>query len=462
MPFSLLPSGIASRTTVCSRLRSASVLLAVGFALHGNLQAQSLLELVQATTSYDAPWQAALAEYEASQRRSDQARAALLPSVGVGAELSRSHTRLHPLDARHSASTHSTALTASQALYRPGERIQWSQSKLAAEQSQTRLDTAAQDLILRVAQAYFDVLAAQDALAVVQAQKAAITEQLAFAQRNFEVGNATITDTREAQAQFDLATAQEISALNTLQVRQLTLEQVTGVTAARPAPLVADASLPRMDEHDVITWVSRAQEQQPQIRQALLAVDIARLETQRAETGHLPTVDLNARLSHSENPNGTITAPTPGTRTQQGSVGVQLNLPLFAGFAVQNRVRETLALEKQASAQLQQARRQTVQNTQTAFFNLQSGLSQITALQAAEASSLSALEANQLGYQVGVRINIDVLNAQSQLYQTRRDLAQARYQVLLGHLQLEHAAGTLDMDSVRRINALLQPAAAHP
>uniref|UniRef100_UPI0025829AC7 TolC family protein n=1 Tax=uncultured Acidovorax sp. TaxID=158751 RepID=UPI0025829AC7 len=192
-------------------------------------------------------------------------------------------------------------------------------------------------------------------------------------------------------------------------------------------------------------------------------LDIARLETKKAETGHRPTVDLQAGYNITRNPNGTLTAPGVNSRTNVASIGVAsigvaLNLPLFAGFAVQNRVKETLALETKAEADLETARRNVAQATRSAFFGVQSGQGQVQALEAAEASSQTALDANKLGYQVGVRINIDVLNAQSQLYQTKRDLAQARYNVLLGTLKLRQAAGTLGLEDVQRINSLLAPA----
>ncbi|MBU6467086.1 MAG: TolC family protein, partial [Burkholderiales bacterium] len=154
-------------------------------------------------------------------------------------------------------------------------------------------------------------------------------------------------------------------------------------------------------------------------------------------------------------PRGSSTIPNLNTRANNASIGVALNVPLFAGFAIQNRVRETLALEDKASADLETARRAIAQATRAAYFGLESGRSQVSALEAAEQSSKSALEANQLGYQVGVRINIDVLNAQSQLYQTQRDLAQARYNVLLGTLKLRQAAGTLSLDDVRKVDGLL-------
>ncbi|KKW66986.1 channel protein TolC [Lampropedia cohaerens] len=422
------------------------------------VQAQSLTALVEAASGYDAQWRAALAEREAAARRSDQARAPLLPQLGVGAELSRAQTRSHTdlADARHTGTTRSIAIEASQALYRPTDRLQYAQSQRAIALAQHQLDAAAQALIVRVAQAYFEVLAAEDTLTFVKAQKAAVQEQLAAAQRNFEVGNATITDTREAQARFDLIHAQEIAAANDLEIKKLALDQTVGIVQARPWRLRENAELPPLTPSSVLDWTAAAERDQPQIQRALVALDIARMETEKARTGHLPTVDLTARLGQTSNPDGTPSNAL-GARNRQASIGVQLNLPLFTGFAVENRVRETVALEEQARAQLDDVRRQVLQATRTAFLGLQSRLSQVQALEAAQASSLSALEANQLGYEVGVRINLDVLDAQSQLFDTRRQLAQARYDVLLTHLQLAQASGTLDMEDVRRINALLEP-----
>ena len=230
---------------------------------------------------------------------------------------------------------------------------------------------------------------------------------------------------------------------------------ITGITGTKPQPLALPVQLPTVQPDNVTTWVDTARDQQPGVRQAAIALDIARLETKKAETGHLPTLDLQVGYNVTRNPNGTITAPGVNNRTNSASVGVAFNLPLFAGFAVQNRVKETLALEEKASADLETTRRNVAQATRAAFFGVQSGQGQVQALEAAEASSQSALDANKLGYQVGVRINIDVLNAQSQLFQTKRDLAQARYNVLLGTLKLRQAAGTLTQQDIEAINALL-------
>ncbi len=418
-------------------------------------QAQSLVELTERARSFDAVWQARQAETDAAYRRAEQARAGLLPSVGLQAGASYARTEINRPAFTLNAGTQTATLSAAQPLYRPANRIAFTQGQRGFELALAQRDAAEQDLIVRTSQAYFDVLGAQDALRFVQAQKAAVAEQRAFAQRNFEVGNATITDFREAQARHDLIVAQEIAAENDLRVKRLALEQLVGVPGAQPLPLAQPVVLPPLAPADPQAWVDVSQGTQPQLRQAQLALDVARLETRKAETGHLPTVDLQAGYSVNNYPQGSITIPQNGYRAQGASVGVQLNMPLFAGFAVQNRVKETLALESKAEADLDQARRSVAQATRTAFYGVQSGQGQIKALETAEASSQSALDANRLGYEVGVRVNIDVLNAQSQLYQTKRDLALARYQVILGQLQLRQAAGTLTFEDLQAVNALL-------
>lgn len=431
--------------------------LALGAALCAPAQAQSLTELLESARTYDTAWQSARLQLDASARRADQARAGLLPSAGLSAGVSRANTDVSRPPIERTATTQTLGVNASQPLYRPANRINLEQAQRGVDVAQAQLDAASQDLLVRVSQAYFDVLAAQDTLTFVQAQKAAVSEQLASAKRNFEVGTSTVTDSREAQARYDLVIAQEIAAENDLRVKKLALDQLVGITGTQPKPLALPLLLAPVQPDNVITWVDTARELQPGVRQAAIALDIARLETQKAETGHLPTVDLQAGYNIQRNPTGTITAPGINSRTNNASLGVAFNLPLFAGFSVQNRVKETLALEEKASADLETTRRNVAQATRAAFFGVQSGQGQVQALQAAEASSQSALDANKLGYQVGVRINIDVLNAQSQLFQTKRDLAQARYNVLLGTLKLRQAAGTLTIEDVQAINALLTP-----
>jgi outer membrane protein len=438
-----------------SRLLPLSVALGAAFALP--VRAQSLLELYESARSYDATWQSAKAQYDANLFRAEQAKAGILPSANLGAGVSRSDFENRvpnvPVTERN-FTNQSATISASQPLYRPANFATWEQGKRQVDIAQAQLTSASQDLIIRVSQAYFDVLAAQDTLAFVRAQKAAVAEQLASAKRNFEVGTSTITDTREAQARYDLVIAQEIAAENDLRVKKLALDSLVGRPDVQPQPLAVPVDVPAPQPPDVSAWVQQAEESSPAIQQAKTAVEIAQLETEKAKAGHKPTLDLTASYNVSRNPSGNTTFGT-SSRSNIGTVGVSFNLPLFAGFATQNRIRETLSLEEKAQADLEATRRAIAQATRTAFFGVVSGQGQVKALEAAEASSQSALEANQLGYQVGVRINIDVLNSQSQLFQTKRDLAQARYNVLLGHLRLRQANGTLMPEDLARLNALL-------
>jgi outer membrane protein len=277
-----------------------------------------------------------------------------------------------------------------------------------------------------------------------------VAEQLASAQRNFEVGTATITDTREAQAKADLVKAQEIAADNDLRIKKMALDQFVGKEAQAQA-LATPLVLPTLAPADIDFWVQQSEAQNPTIRQAQAALEVAALEVQKAQAGHKPTLDLAASYNRTNNPSGTLQSGV-STRATNTSVGLQFNLPLFAGFATQNRVRETLALQEKAQSELEGAKRSVAQATRTAYYGVLSGQSQVKALEAAELSSQSALEANQLGYQVGVRVNSDVLNTQSQLFQTKRDLAQARYNVLLSGLKLRQASGTLSANDLTPIN----------
>ncbi len=434
-----------------------TLLLASALASSGALQAQNLQQVYELARSYDSNLQAVQAQYDAALSRAEQARAGLLPNIGLSGGVSQARSEnSNPQQTRNTPSQ-SIGVNAAQPLYRPANLLGFEQGQRSIDVAQSQRDAAEQGLSVRVAQAYFDSLAATDTLAVVRAQKSAVTAQLAFAKRNFEVGTSTITDTREAQARYDLVRAQEIAAENDLQVKQLALDQLAGQSGIAPRPLALPSVLPAVQPERLETWVETAESQQPLIQQAALALELARLETRKARSGHLPTLDLNASYNRSRYPDGSsATGPAP-TLVNNASVGLTLNLPLFTGFATKNRVAETLALEAKAEADLQTARRSVAQSVRAAFFGLVSARGQTEALEAAEASSQSALDANQVGYQVGVRINIDVLNAQSQLFQTKRDLALARYQVLLGDLKLRQAAGTLSLQNLQAVNALLVP-----
>ena len=432
--------------------RPLSIALALGCAFAMPAQAQRLAELYDSARDFDAALQSARSQYESVVARAEQSRAGTLPTVNLASGISRSSANA-TIRIPQSYGSQTVTLSASQPLYRPANWITYEQGKKSVVSAQAQLVSAEQDLVIRLSTGYFDVLAAQDALAFVVAQKTAVSEQLASAKRNFEVGTSTITDTREAQARFDLVVAQQIAAENDLRVKRLALDQLVGKSGADPTPLAPPVELPALQPADVNAWVSQAIAEHPVLRQSELALEVAQLETRKAEAGNRPTVDLTGSYQVARN-DGTASSFL-SSHINTATLGVALNWPLFAGFAIQNRIKETLALEDKARTDLEAARRTVSQSTRAAYFGVLSGQGQVTALEAAEASSQSALDANKLGYQVGVRINIDVLNAQSQLFQTKRDLARARYDVLLGGLRLRQANGTLKPEDLQPINALL-------
>jgi outer membrane protein len=431
-------------------------LLPVALALYSActmpVYAQSLVDLYESARAYDATFQSARSQYESIVARAEQSRAGILPSVNfsIGASRSAADANLKlPVAYGALAAT----VSASQPIYRPANWITYDQGKKSVVSAQAQLVSAEQDLVLKISQAYFDVLAAQDALTFVVAQKAAVAEQLASAKRNFEVGTSTITDTREAQARYDLVVAQQIAADNDLRVKKIALDQLVGKSDTVPVALAPPFTLPALLPADVNVWVTQAIDEHPALRQSALALEVAQLETRKAQAADKPTLDLTGSFTTVRN-DGTANS-FANSHINTATVGISLNWALFAGYAIQNRIKETLALEDKARTDLEAAKRSVAQNTRTAYFGVLSGQGQVKALEAAEASSQSALDANKLGYQVGVRINIDVLNAQSQLFQTKRDLARARYDVLLGGLKLRQANGTLKPDDLQAINALL-------
>jgi outer membrane protein len=439
--------------------------LCLGFAPAA--RAQSLQELYEAARGYDATFLSARALLDSAKYKAEQANALRLPTVGLAVNGSRSTTDTPASTTVNTSTTaYGATLSGKQSLFNRANGVTIAQAQKSLEVSAADFEAADQDLIIRVAQAYFDVLAAQDTLGTTRTNKAAISEQLASAKRNFEVGTATITDTREAQAKFDLATAQEIVAANDLQTKRIALDQLVGRSNVTPNQLAVPVALPATAPDNVNEWVSRADDEHPLVRKARLGFEVAQLETEKAKAGHLPTVDLTASYARGHASTSgdarvtTLAGPSVLGFNQAGAnnstgIAVTLNVPLFAGYAIQNRVKETVVLEDKARYDLEAARRGVAQGTRQAFYGVESGKAQVKALEAAESSSQLALEATQLGYKVGVRVNLDVLNAQTQLFQTRRDLAKARYDVLVGSLKLRQASGRLKPEDVAALNQLL-------
>jgi outer membrane protein len=421
-----------------------------------NAQAADLIQVYQQALANDATFASARSSLTAGQERITQGRSGLLPSIsasGTNLRNSGDATSSEFLTGnmvKNDTNYHSNAYTVSlaQPLYNWAAWQTYQQSKLAQATAEATFAQAQQDLITRVAQAYFDVLTAQDNLTSTQAQKVATTEQLASAKRNFEVGTQTITDTHEAQAAYDLVVAQEFAAINDLENKRTALSVIIGQVPGELAPLRTGVTITPPSPAVVDPWISSAESQNYAVVAAGLNVEIAKREISRNRAGHLPTLNLVASSTHQGQTGG-------GSTVNNNAIGVSWSVPIFSGFAVTSKVRETIALEDKARNDLEATKRAASQNARSAFLGMNSGLAQVKALEAAEVSSKSSLDSNKLGYQVGVRINIDVLNAQKLLYSTQKDLAKARYDTIMNGLRLKSAAGSLKEEDLAPINALL-------
>ena len=422
--------------------------------------AEDLLQVFRDARSYDAQYGAARFALQAGLEKLPQGRSLLLPTLGLTSNFTRTNLDIDgrgPNPATPTTRTVSTGtyqFTLSQPLYRPQNNVQYDQAEYQVRQAEAIFGQAAQDLVVRSAQAYFDVLSAEDTLALVRAQKAAISEQLAQAKRNFEVGTATITDTHEAQARFDLSTAQEISAQNDLEVKRRTLQQVSGKAYDRLKPLRSDIKLAPPNPNNMQSWVEIAEKQGFPVLIQEAASEIAGLEIKRTRAANYPTVDLVASIGQTSQTGSNISAT--GSLITPTSIGVQLAVPLYQGGAISSREREAAANYEKAKQDLENARRTSALSSRQSYLGVINGIAQVSALEAALVSSQSALDSNKLGYEVGVRINIDVLNAQQQLFSTRRDLATARYNTITSYLRLKAAAGSLKEEDLDEVNKALQ------
>ncbi|MDP2170017.1 MAG: TolC family outer membrane protein [Rhodocyclaceae bacterium] len=434
----------------------------IAFAVAGgalNVHSADLLQVYRDAVGFDAQYAAARAQLDAGREKLPQGRAGLLPVIGLSANTTwndiESTSRTSPSVTRSGAyNSNGWGVSLAQPLFRWQNWVGYQQAGLAVASAETQYAQASQDLILRVAQAYFDVLLAQETLATAHAQKVAIDQQLESAKRNFEVGTATITDTHEAQARFDLTVAQEIAAENDLTVKRQTLLTLTGKEAATLKALRPNVQIARPQPDDIAQWVASAETGNLGVQLAQTNVAIASREIEKQRAGHYPTLDLVATHGRSA-AGGSVIPGGTGSDGKSSTIGLQLAVPLFAGGAVSSRDREAVALNEKARADLDNARRSATLGARQAYLGVTSGLAQVRALEAGVASSQLAVESNQLGYEVGVRINIDVLNAQSQLFDTRQKLAKARLDTLIAQLRLKAATGSLSADDLAALNALL-------
>lgn len=440
-----------------AKVMSGCLLLALSMPVG----AENLVGLYRRAHQYDAEFATAKAANRAAQERLPQARSRFLPNVNLNAsgkynndDVTYSGNTIVPSGTRrYNSRGYNIGLV--QPLFNRENDAVLERAQSEIDEADARLEVAEQDLILRVAQAYFDVLLAQDNVSYVTAQKAAVGERLAQAKRNFEVGTATITDTHEAQARFDMINAQEITAANDFEMRRRALERLTGARDATPTPLKANIPLDPPQPNGVEQWMQRATTQSPELKAQRALTEAARSDIERARSAKLPVIDAVANHGDNRASGGIFGA----SDIRATSIGLQLNYQIFEGGARDSRVREAIANQERAQQAYADAERRVELNARQAYLGVTSGAAQVRALEQALTSSQASMDSTRLGFEVGVRTSVDVLNAQQQLTSARRELAQARYNYLLSRLRLEAAAGTLDESDLAAINSGMESGA---
>ncbi|RRQ21607.1 TolC family outer membrane protein [Thiohalobacter thiocyanaticus] len=414
--------------------------------------ALDLLGAYRIAADSDPTLRAAAANRDALLEADDQALARLLPNVGINGTYQRNRFDDRNTDQTSYSTDEVYTLSATQTLFRWDQFVALDQADSLVAQALANYSAAEQDLIIRLAEGYFNVLAAQDNLSFARAELEAIGRQLEQARERFEVGLIAITDVHEAQARYDLATSQEIVAENELDSAREALYEITGELNEPVNPLNDRMQLLYPEPRDTATWVDRALDNNLNLVALQAAVEAARQEVKRQRAGHYPTLDASAALTRRDQNFGGIA----GVKRHDASIGLELNIPLFQGGAVNSLTREAHYRFIESQEQFDQVRRQTQRQTRDAYRGVASGIAQVRALEQALVSTETALEAAETGFEVGTRTIVDVLDAQRERFRAQRDLARARYDYLLSTLRLKQAAGSLGVDDLQAINTWFQ------
>lgn len=431
--------------------------------LAGSCAAQSLVDVYQKARLHDPQYNAARRSLEAGLEKGPQGLAGLLPTVNVVGGSSDQVGEASFSDAAYvhrDVRSWNWSVQFTLPLIRLGNAAAYAQGNAQVRQAREQFALAEQDLILRVAQAWFDVQVAQENVQVAQGQVQAIGEQLTLAERTFEVGTGTITDVHEAKARHALTRAQHVAAKNDLAMKQAELNKLVGdsLTSAASAGVAMRISrdLPPL-QTPVEDWLGAAKTGNAQIRIQQAALEVAHQEVNKSRAAHAPTLDFvaNQGINYSS---GALSSPADvSSRVHSFQRGLQFTVPLFAGGAMQSRVREALALEEKAREDLVGAERQAVSQVRQAFAGVANGQVQVQALQVAVAAGRNAVESNRIGFAIGTRINPDVLNAEQQLYSALRDLGKARADAALAGLKLKAAVGALQEQDLAALDQLTEP-----
>ena len=431
-------------------------ILLSGFSLQTN--AADLLEIYYLAQANDPTFEVARHGFEAAQEKFPQARAGNLPTVNLtgnrnftGAQASFNGST--PKNQGIYAWTWTLQLT--QPIIRPQNILAYYEAEAQVDAAQSEYAQAEQDMILRVAQAYFDALVAQETVTTAEALLQAMQEQDVVARRGFELGTVSITDSHEAKSKAEQARAQLIAARNDLETKLSEIERLTGKPIEVLAGLRLAVVTPMPEPPDASQWVAQAKDNNPTVRAQMSALRAAGYTVTKAKAENFWTVDFVGSYGANYS-SGNLTIPTPyESRIKSNMAGIQFTMPIFAGGLNCSHMRESVANQGKLSAQLEEARRKAGADAKQAYAGIVNGVSQTEALQSAVESGESSVKGNQAGYKLGLRINSDVLNAQQQLFVSKRDLAKARYDTLFAGLKLKAAAGVLSESDVKVINGLL-------
>ncbi|PJG60022.1 outer membrane channel protein TolC [Aeromonas cavernicola] len=421
-----------------------SVLVLVGVSTHS--QAENLLEIYQQAQLKDPQLQQAKAVRDQAFEKINESRAALLPQINLGAGLNY----LANKNDTQTGTTASGNLSLDQSIYRRSNWLNLDITEKQATQSDVTYNLEQQSLMLRSAQAYFNVLKAMDTLAFVRANKVAVERQLEQTQQRFEVGLTAITDVHEAEASRDQALADEINAENTLDNSYELLRELTGIDHRQLDILNTDRFSPQKTTFGSDKWLELALDKNLQLHSARIAKDIAKEQIDLAKTGHEPTLDLGAGLSTSntdyKNDNGLE------SNANQGNIGLNLRLPLYSGGATSSRVKQSQFNYVAASEQLEKSFRSVQSAVRSSYNNVNANIGSVRAYSQSVISADSALKATEAGYEVGTRTIVDVLDSTRKLYDAKQKLSEARYNYILSILSLKQAAGVLEQQDLVEVN----------
>lgn len=410
-----------------------------------------LLQIYQKALIYDAPYSAEKSQFVAEYEQSTQGRAGLLPHISLDAETHwmESDYKIPTGNTQYTRQNRSYGVQLTQPVFRWKNWILYQQGELQRLQAQMQLKRAKQNLLLRVAQSYFNILNASDVLESVRNLRTADIEQLARAKKAFELGNINIIDVHEVQASFDRSMAQFIKAKSDLELAKISLTRITGEYPNALKSLRGNVVLSSPQPSELATWVAAAQRDNLDVKIQELFLDIASNELRIQKAEHLPTVDLVISQNVQQNPNINT------NRIDSSSIGLRVNIPLYSGGRLGSATRHALAIQEKSEFQLEDARRAAVLAARQAWSGVFDGMAQVKALEAAKSSAHSALTSNTIGYKVGMRVSIDVLEAQGKLSDIIQQLSRVRYDTLLAHLQLKAAVGALSEGDIIEVNALL-------